>query len=214
MSLVPRHSWFPGVSLGAVIAIGSLLIILALDPHINGRARDERAQQVSTSQVGGPFALTEHTGRPVTEASFIGKAKIVFFGFTSCPDICPTTLGFLSTLLAELGQDSARLDALFITVDPERDTPQKLKQYLELFDRRIVGLTGAPQQVSAAAKAFAIHYEKVPQADSYSVNHTVAALLFSSDWKFIRPLDLRTEYSDALVAVRAALQQESPEKRD
>ena len=206
MSPQARHTLYLGCLIGALISLLSVLVMLSLDQHVSGHRQGQNVQEIAPPRVGGPFALTDHDGRPVTDATYLGKPKIVFFGFASCPDICPTTLGALATLLTDLGQDSARLQALFITVDPERDTPEKLKAYISLFDRRIVGLTGAPHQIEATARAFAIHYEKVPQADTYSVNHTVAALLFDRNWTFIRTLDLQGDYADALAAVKSALQ--------
>lgn len=203
-----RRTLYLGCLIGALIGLLSFLVMLSLDPHVAGHGEAEDIQEITPARVGGPFALTDQDGRPVTDATYLGKPKIVFFGFTSCPDICPTTLGALGTLLADLGQDSERLTPLFITVDPERDTPGKLKAYIALFDRRIIGLTGAPHQIEATARAFAIYYEKVPQAGSYSVNHTVAALLFDRNWTFVRTLDLQRDYADALAAVKSALRQE------
>lgn len=207
MSTQARKALYLGCIIGALIGLLSFLVMLSLDPHIAGHEQGVENQAITPARVGGPFALTDQDGRPVTDATYLGKPKIVFFGFASCPDICPTTLGALATLLADLGQDSTRLHALFITVDPERDTPENLKEYAALFDRRIIALTGAPHQIEATARAFAIHYEKVPQAGSYAVNHTVAALLFDQNWKFMRTLDLQRDYPDALAAVKGALRQ-------
>lgn len=212
MSPQARQTLYLSCIIGALIGLLSVVVMMTLDRHGAGHQQTGECQDVAPARVGGPFALTDHDGRPVTDASYLGKPKIVFFGFTSCPDICPTTLGALATLMADLGPDSARLHALFITVDPERDTPEKLQDYIALFDRRIIALTGAPHQIEATARAFAVHYEKVPQGDTYAVSHTVAALLFDDNWKFIRTLDLQRDYSEALAAVKSALRQDKAEK--
>ena len=205
MSTQARNALYLGCIIGALISFLSVLVMLSLDPRFAGHEQGGDNQAMTPARVGGPFALTDQDGRPVTDATYLGKPKIVFFGFASCPDICPTTLGALATLLADLGQDSTRLHALFITVDPARDTPERLKAYVALFDRRIIALSGAPHQIEATARTFAIHYEKVLQDGTYTVNHTVAALLFDQNWQFIRTIDLQSNYSDALSAVKSAL---------
>ena len=119
-----------------------------------------KAGQVATSSVGGPFTLTDQDGRRVTERDFAGATHLVFFGFTHCPDVCPTTLQQIGDVLQALGPKGKDTKALFIAVDPERDTPEALKTYLASFDPRIVGLTGSQEEVNAAVKAYRAY---VPQ---------------------------------------------------
>ena len=119
-------------------------------------------QSAGTVPIGGPFKLTSHEGKPFTEENLKGKPFVIFFGFTHCPEVCPTTLYDLTQDLAALGKDADRLQVVFITVDPARDTPELMKTYLSSFDPRIVGLPGTEAEIAAAAKAYKIYYRKVP----------------------------------------------------
>ena len=132
---------------------------------------------LADARIGGPFALTDQDGKNVTERDFAGVYKIVYFGFAHCPDICPTDLASVGQALRKLEKEdpglARKVQPIFITTDPERDTPPVLKQYLRAFHPRIVGLTGTPQQVADAAKAYAVYYEKVPgEGDGYVMNHS------------------------------------------
>lgn len=144
-------------------------------------------------QVGGPFALTDHDGRAVTEKTWAGRPHAVFFGFTHCPDICPTTLTEIGDMLAQLGAAGARLAVLFITVDPERDTPEVLKDYLSSFDPRITGLGGSPAQVQAVVESWGVYARKVPIGDDYTMDHTASVFLFGADGAFRGTIDLHDE---------------------
>jgi protein SCO1/2 len=131
--------------------------------------------------IGGPFTLTTAEGKRFSSESLKGRPYVLFFGFTNCPDVCPTTLQEMSNALAALGSDADRLSMLFVTVDPERDTAEHLKSYLSAFDQRIIGLTGSAADIAAAARAFHVFYEKVPTSDGYTMNHT--AIVFLMDRK-------------------------------
>lgn len=148
------------------------------------------AQPLGRADIGGPFQLTTHEGKAFTDADLRGKAHAVFFGFTSCPDICPTTLFELSTLLKELGPSGDELTPVFITVDRERDTPEVLANYLSAFDPRIIGLTGTEAQVEAATKAFKVYRAKVPLEDGgYTMDHSAIVLLLNDAGEFVGTLD-------------------------
>jgi len=135
------------------------------------------------ADIGGPFALIDHRGQPVTERDYLGKPMLVFFGFTHCPDVCPTTLFELTNRLKELGPDADRLNILFITVDPERDTPQELALYLSSFDRRITGLSGPPEAVMTAYRAIA---RKVPLTDGgYTMDHTATIYMMDASGRLV-----------------------------
>ena len=143
------------------------------------------------SSVGGPFALVDQDGKATTERDFAGATHLVFFGFTHCPDICPTTLQQISDVLAALGPKGKALRAAFITVDPERDTPETLKTYLSSFDPRITGLTGTPAQVAAAIKAYRAYARKVDaKGADYTMEHTALVYVMDRDNRFIGALDL------------------------
>ena len=124
--------------------------------------------------IGGPFRLQTADGREVTDADFRGKWMVVYFGYTSCPDVCPTGLQTIANALDTLGPEAKRRAAvLFVTVDPERDSPKILQDYVSAFDAPITGLGGSPEQVAAAAKAYRVYYAKHPKADgAYDMDHS------------------------------------------
>ena len=138
------------------------------------------------AEIGGPFALVDHHGKSVTDRDYLGKPTLVFFGFTNCPNVCPSTLLEITNQLEELGPDADRLNVLFITVDPERDTPQQLALYLSSFDPRITGLSGAPENVFAAMNAYHIYAKKVPLKDGgYTMDHTATIAVMNSKGQYI-----------------------------
>lgn len=140
--------------------------------------------------VGGPFQLVAHDGRTVTDKDFAGKPFLVFFGYTHCPDVCPTTLFQASEALRALGPD-ARISALFITVDPERDTQASLKDYISNFDPRVVALTGNRPAIEAAARAYRAYAKKVPgKNDDYTYDHTAMVYLMDKKGVFAGSLNL------------------------
>lgn len=167
-----------GLTIGAAAAISVSPVLrerlLPSPPpaHISGQAL-----------VGGPFTLTDHTGRRVTEKDFLGKPILVFFGFTFCPDVCPSGLQVISAALDKLGSKGRAVVPLFITVDPERDTPDKLAAYVKSFHPRLVGLTGTAEEIRAVAKAYRVHYAKAqdPKSSAYTMDHS--ALVFLMDQK-------------------------------
>ncbi|MBB5390361.1 MULTISPECIES: SCO family protein [unclassified Herbaspirillum] len=126
------------------------------------------------------FALTDHTGKPRTLADFKGKAVVMFFGYTQCPDVCPTTMVEMANVMKELGPDADRVQVLFVTVDPERDTQEILSQYVPAFDKRFLGLRGDLAQTEKVAKEFKVFYQKVPgkQPGSYTMDHTAGSYVF------------------------------------
>ncbi|MBB4041378.1 protein SCO1/2 [Microvirga flocculans] len=134
--------------------------------------------------IGGAFRLTSHEGKPFTDENLKGRPFVVFFGFTHCPEVCPTTLYDLTQDLAALGPDADKLQAVFITVDPTRDTAEMMKAYLSSFDPRIVGLTGTEEEIAAAARAYKIYYRKVPTEDGYTMDHSATLFLMDSQGGF------------------------------
>ena len=154
---------------------------------------------VAATGIGGPFSLVDQDGRPATEAAVKGKPFVVFFGYTHCPDVCPTTLSDLTQTLEALGPGAA-VPALFITVDPQRDTPAVLKSYLSSFDPRIQGLTGDPAAVAAAERGYRAYARKgeVAPAGSYGMDHT------GRDGSFLHALDL-SKPREAAADIAAAL---------
>jgi protein SCO1/2 len=150
--------------------------------------------------LGGPFRLTDHTGRTVTEAEFSGRFMLVYFGFTYCPDVCPTELGTIAAALDSLEEAGERVTPVLITVDPERDTPEALADYVARFHPRMVGLTGTPEQVAAAARAYRVFYAKVqrPEMSQYLMDHSSFIYLVGPDGR-VRSL-FRPETSPEAIA--------------
>ena len=138
--------------------------------------------------VGGPFELTDHTGRVRTERDFRGQLMLVYFGFTYCPDICPADLQAIGLALDRLGNDADRLQPLFITVDPERDTAEHLAEYVKLFHPRLIGLTGSLDAIRKAADAYKVYFAKVPigkEAGDYTVDHTAFIYLMDREGNYL-----------------------------
>jgi protein SCO1 len=155
-------------------------------------------REVAPSSVGGPFALVDHHGNPVTDRDFAGSPHLIFFGFTHCPDVCPTKLFEISEILRHMGDARADLRALFITVDPERDTPEIMQSYVSSFDERIIGLTGTPEQVAEVVRAYRAYSRKVPLDDGdYTMEHTAIVYIMDAQGRFITALDTTRAPEDA-----------------
>ena len=149
--------------------------------------------------IGGPLNLEDENGKPFTDAQMKGHPFLVFFGFTHCPDICPTTLFDMSQMMKALGPDADRVGALFITVDPDRDTSKVLKDYLSNFDPRLRGLTGDQAQIDAAIKEYRVYAKKVPlENGDYTMDHTAVVYLMDKDGNFVAPFNMtRTPEAEA-----------------
>ena len=144
-----------------------------------------QGEQITLTSFGGPFSLTGANGKPFSSASLNGKPYAIFFGFTHCPDVCPVTLGRLAKLRKELNAGERPFEILFVTVDPERDTPAEVGKYAALFNTPITGLTGSPAAVEQVKKQFGIYSKKVPDGQAgYSVDHTSTVLLFDKSGGF------------------------------
>jgi protein SCO1/2 len=146
----------------------------------------------SASAIGGPFRLTDQNGKTITEQDFQGRPFLVFFGYTHCPDVCPTTLYEMSEVLHALGKDAGRINALFITVDPDRDTPAVMKDYLSSFDPHLRGATGDQKDIDAVEKAYRVYAKKVPtgKGNDYSMDHTALVYLMDKQGRFVAPFKL------------------------
>jgi cytochrome oxidase Cu insertion factor (SCO1/SenC/PrrC family) len=136
--------------------------------------------------IGGPFALIDHTGKPRTDADFHGRPMLVYFGFTYCPDICPTDLQAIGLALDKLGEAGERVQPLFITLDPERDTAAHLADYVTMFHPRLIGLTGDTSAIQKAADAYKVYYARVAlKGDDYTVDHSAFTYLMGSDGAYL-----------------------------
>lgn len=168
----------------AWIGVGFAALVLAVTTAGLSPRKESVPQPIAG--IGGAFSLVDQRGKQVTERDYLGKPTLVFFGFTFCPDICPTTLFELTNRLKELGPDADRLNVVFITVDPERDTPEQLALYLSSFDLRITGLSGTEEHLRAAMKAYRVYAEKVPLKDGgYTMNHTATIYMMNKKGQFV-----------------------------
>src|SRR6202008_4825521 len=148
--------------------------------------------------IGGPFQLTNQTGKAVTNKSLKGKPTLIFFGFTHCPDVCPTSLFEISEVLRAMGTDADRINAYFISVDPERDNVQAMKDYLSSFDPHLKGLTGDPATVAKVLGEYRVYAKKVPLKDGdYTMDHTALVYLMDRDGKFVAPFNLKRSPDEA-----------------
>jgi protein SCO1/2 len=172
--MILKRSLLLPLTVFLVAALTLLVTVLLLVPE----------PQQARVPIGGPFKLTTQDGKPFTDENLKGKPFAVFFGFTHCPEVCPTTLYDLTQDLAALGKDADNLRVAFVTVDPARDTPELLKTYLASFDPRIVGLTGTEEEIAATAKAYKVYYRKVPTDSDYTMDHTATIFLMDSRGDF------------------------------
>ena len=186
-----------------VLLVGALALaaaaILTFSPGRQGSGGS------GVASVGGPFTLTTQEGKPLSDTDLKGSPFLVFFGFTHCPDICPTKLFEISEALRAAG-DGAKakgLKALFITVDPERDTPDAMKSYLGSFDPRIVGLSGDRPAIDAVVKAYRAYAKKVPLKDGdYTMDHTALVYLMDKQGRFVAPFSLKRRPEEAAAELR------------
>lgn len=152
---------------------------------------------------GAPFELVDHNGDPITEAAFQGSPTALFFGFTHCPDVCPTTLFEMEGWLETLGEDGEALEAYFVTVDPERDTPETMKAYVGNFSDRITGITGDPEKVRAMTEAYRIYARKVELEDGdYTMDHTASVMLLDRDGDFFGTISYEENPETAIAKLR------------
>jgi protein SCO1/2 len=178
--------------LPALIAACALTFSLSACDKLPGKqAASFQNTDVTGLDYAKGFSLTDHTGKPRTLADYKGKVVVVFFGYTQCPDVCPTTMADMASVMQKLGPQADQVQVLFITLDPERDTPQLLASYVPAFDKRFVGLYGTPEQTAKTAKDFKVFYSKVPgkEPGSYTIDHMAGSYVFDQDGRlrlFIR----------------------------
>jgi protein SCO1/2 len=185
----------------AVAVLGGIL--LANSGWLPGTRPATEAASSGTARVGGPFELTSHKGETVSNETLAGTPYLVFFGFTHCPDICPTTLYELTDLMDELGPAADRLTTLLVTVDPERDTQDVLAEYMTAFDERFLAVRGSEEETDAVVKAFAAYYRKVPvEPGGYTVDHTAGVILMDADGRFAGTIDMHEPRETVLAKLR------------
>lgn len=166
-------------------------------------------QSRQTALVGGPFQLVDQAGKPVSEQILQGRWSVVFFGFTYCPDVCPTTLQVMAQAQERLGPKARDVQFVFISVDPERDTPAQLTTYLsnEAFPKGTVGLTGTPAQVATAAKAYRVFYEKAGEGSDYLINHSTPSYLMDPKGRFDRVIPFGIGPDEVVTQISSAMRE-------
>ena len=181
---------------GLLVISVALLLVVGRSP----------IQVATPSAIGGPFKLVDQNGQAVTDEVLKGKPSLIFFGFTHCPDVCPTALFEMSELYKALGPDGDKVGAYFVSVDPERDTPAVLKEYLSSFDPRLRGLTGDPAAVAAMEKAYRVYSKKVPlDGGGYTMDHTALVYLMNKDGQFVAPFNLKRKPDEAAADLKRYL---------
>lgn len=181
--------------------LGGILVLMAA---VTGwMTFDWYRSQHSGQAFGAPFALTDGKGQPITEKAFQGQPSLVFFGFTHCPEVCPTTLVEMDGLLKKMGDDGKDLKAYFVTVDPERDTPETIGRYVGNVSDRITAISGEPAKVLQMVKDFKIYYRKVPTDDGdYTMDHTASVLLLNSAGDFFGTIAYEENSETALAKLK------------
>ena len=189
----------------AILAVLAALLIAGTAVYISHQPRSPIS--IGQALIGGPFTLTDQNGRKVTEKDFLGKYMLVFFGYTYCPDLCPTELQVMSAALDSLGAKADAIQPVFISFDPERDTPEVLKQYVSNFHPRLVGLTGSPEEVASAAKAYRVYYSKVANSspDTYLMDHSTITYLMDPQGKFLKHFSYSTDAAALAKALDEAI---------
>lgn len=181
--------------------LAGLVIFLGVFLYATGQFGSGRGG--SASLIGGPFQLVDQDGKPTTEQDMKGKPFLMFFGFTHCPDVCPTALFEVSEVMRALGPDADRAGAMFVTVDPERDTPAVMKNYLASFDPHVRGLTGDSKAVEAIQKAYRVYAKKVPtESGDYTMDHTALIYLMDKQGRFVASFNMKRKPEEAAAELR------------
>ncbi|MDU6240053.1 MAG: SCO family protein [Bradyrhizobium sp.] len=197
---MPRNVTRPLVIVGAFAA--SLVVGLSLMFLIMGGGRNIAAP----AAIGGPFQLTDQSGAVVTEQSLQGRPTLIFFGFTHCPDVCPTSLFEISEVLRAMGKDADSVNAYFISVDPERDNPATMKDYLSSFDPHLKGLTGDPEVLAKVLTEYRVYAKKVPLKDGDdTMDHTALVYLMDRNGRFVAPFNLKRTPEEAAADLKKYL---------
>jgi len=191
-----------------VLIAAALAIVLAAGVATFALLRQGGGAPSGTVPIGGDFTLTSHTGQRVRDADFRGRLMLVYFGYTFCPDVCPAELQVMADALDRLGPDAERVAPLFITVDPERDTRHVLADYVPFFHQRLVGLTGTPDEIAAAAKAYRVYYASAESGEedgAYLMDHTSLVYLMGRDGSYLRHFTAGTTAEEMAAAIRQPL---------
>jgi protein SCO1 len=191
-----RHWVITAIAAVAGFAVAALAIVFV--------AGGRPTASLGVASIGGPFTLVDDTGAPVSDKTLAGKPYAIYFGYTYCPEVCPTTLFDLSRWIKKLGPDADKLNYVFVTVDPERDTPKLMHAYLSSFDKHIRGFTGTPAQIAKIAGEYRVYYKKVPTSDgSYEMDHSSMIYLMDADEKFVTLIAYQEKDASAVAKLKS-----------
>ncbi len=204
-----RQFFYIGLGIAVIIAVYLAVTDFRSDvetARVPAATPSPAASSPAKAEIGGPFSLIDHNGKAVTDADYRGRYMLIFFGYTFCPDVCPTALTGVSGMLDILGDDAAKIAPLFISVDPERDTVAVLKEYVGNFHPQIIGLTGSPKQIASVASVYRAYFAKEDDGDSngenYSVSHSAYLYLMGPDGKFLDAFGHQMDPEDMAARIR------------
>lgn len=191
-----------------IFAAAILLLAAGLGGYAWTIRQAAQPHGLGVALVGGPFSLTDQDGRRVTEKDFLGRYMLVFFGFTYCPDICPTELQVMTAALDAMGPAAEKIQPVFVSVDPERDTPEVMKAYVANFGPRLIGLTGTPEEIAAMAKAYRVYYAKAANQNApgdYLMDHSSIIYLMGQDGSFVKHFAYTTDVEKLTSELKKAI---------
>ena len=188
--------------LAAAVMIGAIAVAAGATALWMGLALRAQVQSGAT-KIAGPFTLVDDTGAQVSEADLKGKPTVMYFGYTFCPEVCPTTLTDLAQWMQMIGQDADRLNYVFVTVDPERDTPKVMHDYVSAFDPRIRGLTGTSEQIAKVAKEYGVYYKRIPTSDGgYVMDHSAVLYMMDPNVRFVGVIPYQEDTAKAVAKLK------------
>jgi len=202
-------NWRKGLLVAAVM-IGAIAVAAGATALWMGLALRAQVQSGAT-KIGGPFTLVDDTGAQVSEADLKGKSTVMYFGYTFCPEVCPTTLTDLAQWMQMIGRDADRLNYVFVTVDPERDTPKVMHDYVSAFDPRIRGLTGTSEQIAKVTKEYGVYYKRIPTSDGgYVMDHSAVLYMMDPNVRFVGVIPYQEDTAKAVAKLKKLAAQSAP----
>jgi protein SCO1/2 len=196
--------------LAAAVMVGAIAVAAGATAFWMGLALRAQVQSGAT-KIGGPFTLVDDTGVQVSEADLKGKSTVMYFGYTFCPEVCPTTLTDLVQWMQMIGRDADRLNYVFVTVDPERDTPKVMHDYVSAFDPRIRGLTGTSEQIAKVTKEYGVYYKRIPTSDGgYVMDHSAVLFMMDPNVRFVGVIPYQEDTAKAVAKLKKLAAQSAP----
>jgi protein SCO1 len=196
--------------LAAAVMVGAIAVGAGATALWMGLALRAQVQSGAT-KIGGPFTLVDDTGVQVSEADLKGKSTVMYFGYTFCPEVCPTTLTDLVQWMQMIGRDADRLNYVFVTVDPERDTPKVMHDYVSAFDPRIRGLTGTSEQIAKVTKEYGVYYKRIPTSDGgYVMDHSAVLYMMDPNVRFVGVIPYQEDTAKAVAKLKKLAAQSAP----